>query len=512
MINRREFIQHLMVGGAALFAARTGLAYPSDGDGLPIFVPTSGGLIDPWTELPRILRQIRPPVFPNRDFDLTRFGGRGDGRTDCTEAFRNSIDQCAKAGGGRVVVPAGEYLTGAIHLKSKVNLHVSRGATIKFNTDPRQYLPVVFTRWEGTELMNYSPFIYAIDQENIAITGEGTLDGQSNNEHWWPWNGRDRYGWKEGQPNQRKDRAALQEMSEKGVPVRDRVFGEGHYLRPQFIQPYRCKNVLIEGVRIRNSPMWEIHPVLCTNVIVQKLDIESYGPNNDGCDPESCRDVLIKDCLFATGDDCIAVKSGRNADGRRLGAASENIVIQGCRMKDGHGGITIGSEISGGVRNLYAEDCHLDSPNLDHALRVKNNRMRGGLLEDLYFRNIDVGQVAHAVITIDFNYEEGEKGAFVPVVRNYAVSNLKSGKSPYALDVQGFETAPITNLRLDNCTFANVARPSIVKHVSGLTMTNVRINGELVDGKQAQARGVDTYRKQQAAVFGERIGTTDEHR
>ena len=258
--------------------------------------------------------------------------------------------------------------------------------------------------------MNYSPFIYAFDQKNIAITGNGTLDGQGNNEAWWPWNGRPQYGWKTGAPNQRTDRTALVEMIEKNVPVSERIFGEGHYLRPQFIQPYRCQNVLIQGVTIKNSPMWEIHPVLCTNVTVEKVSISSHGPNNDGCNPESCKDVLIKDCYFDTGDDCIAIKSGRNADGRRLNVPTENIVVQGCRMKDGHGGITVGSEISGGVRNLFAENCRLDSENLDHALRVKNNAMRGGLLENFYFRNIEVGQVAHAAITIDFNYEEGAKG------------------------------------------------------------------------------------------------------
>ena len=329
--------------------------------------------------------------------------------------------------------------------------------------------------------MNYSPFIYAFELENIAITGQGTLDGQANADAWWPWNGRPQYGWKDGDPNQRKARGLLVGLVEHGVPVSERVFGDGHYLRPQFIQAYRCRNLLIEGVTIKNSPMWEIHPVLCRNVTVQRVKISSHGPNNDGCDPESCTDVLIKDCSFETGDDCIAIKSGRNADGRRLNAPSENIIIQGCEMKDGHGGITVGSEISGGVRNLFAEDCHLDSPNLDHALRVKNNAMRGGLLENLNFRNIQVGQVAHAAITIDFNYEEGDKGKFIPVLRNFSVRNLQSGKSKYALDVQGFKQAPISNLSLEDCTFENVAEPSIVKNVEGLRLRNVHINGKLIE-------------------------------
>src|ERR1700754_576381 len=431
-----------------------------------------------WEAVPAILARIRPPKFPARDFLITSYGAAGDGKADSTEAIRKAVEACSRAGGGRVVVPAGTFLTGAIHLKSNVNLVVSKGATIKFSQNPEDYLPVVFSRWEGVELMNYSPFIYALDQKNIAITGEGTLDGQSDAGHWWPWNGRGAYGWKEGTPNQRPDRTALLEMAEKGVPVEERKFGAGHYLRPQFVQPYRCENVLIEGVTIVNSPMWELHPVLCKNVTVRGVKINSHGPNNDGCDPESCTDVIIEDCEFNTGDDCIAIKSGRNADGRRLKAPTENIIVRGCRMKDGHGGITVGSEISGGVRNLFAENCKLDSQNLDHALRVKNNAMRGGLLENLHFRNIEVGQVAHAVITIDFNYEEGAKGGFTPVVRNYTVEGLKSAKSVHALDVQGLAGAPIYDLRLTNCTFDNVAEANIVKNVNNAMLANVKINGK----------------------------------
>jgi polygalacturonase len=464
MRTRRQFIKDLVLSGAAL------AVYPR---------LVTAAAIDPWeTVMPSILERIKPPRFPNRTFHLE---AKGDNKTDSTLAFRNAINRCSKTGGGKVVVPPGTYLTGAIQLKSNVNLEISEGATIKFSQNPKDYLPVVFSRWEGVELFNYSPFIYAFEQRNIAITGKGTLDGQSDGEHWWPWNGRAAYGWKEGASNQRGDRNALFTMAENNVPVRDRVFGEGHYLRPQFIQPYRCQNVLIEGVTIQNSPMWEIHPVLCRNVIVQGVKINSHGPNNDGCDPESCTDVLIKDCDFDTGDDCIAIKSGRNADGRRLKAPTENIIVQGCRMKDGHGGITVGSEISGGVRNLFAENCRLDSLNLDHALRVKNNAMRGGLLEKLHFRNLEVGQVAHAVITIDFNYEEGAKGGFTPVVRDYTVENLRSSKSKHALDVQGLAGAPIFNLRLTNCTFDNVAEGNIVKNVKDAMLDNVKINGRVVD-------------------------------
>ena len=467
MTSRREFIKSLAVAGAVLVLPRTSLFAN---------LPAS----DAWSQLPEILKRIKPPAFPRRDYNVLSFGGTGDGKTDNTGAFRHAVAACNAGGGGRIVVPSGVFLTGPIHLLSNVNLYLQKDATIKFDRDHSKYLPLVFTRWEGMELMNYSPFIYAFEQRNIAITGQGTLDGQAGPDAWWPWNGRTQYGWKEGDPNQRKSRGVLVDMIEQNVPVRQRLFGASHYLRPQFIQPYRCENVLIVGVSIKNSPMWEIHPVLCRNVTVRGVKISSHGPNNDGCDPESCTDVLIKDCLFDTGDDCIAIKSGRNADGRRLNAASENIVIQGCEMKDGHGGITVGSEISGGVRNVFAEDCRLDSKHLDHALRVKNNAMRGGLLENLYFRNIKVGQVAHAVITIDFNYEEGDKGSFTPVVRNFVVDNLHSGKSKHALDVQGFKQAPIRNLQLSDCVFDNVSEASIVKNVEGSTLKNVRINGKAI--------------------------------
>jgi polygalacturonase len=328
------------------------------------------------------------------------------------------------------------------------------------------------------ELMNYSPLVYAVDCENIAITGEGTLDGGATDAIWWPWKGKGEHGWQPGMPKQEEARNRLFDMGARGVPVKDRVFGEGSYLRPNFIQPYRCRNVLIEGVTLKRSPMWQVHPVLCTNVIVRGLTIDAAGPNTDGCDPESCRDVLIEDCHFNTGDDCIAIKSGRNNDGRRVNVASENIVIRNCRMKNGHGAVTIGSEISGGVRNVFAERCTMDSPNLVHALRIKNNAMRGGVLERLYFRDIAIGQVARSVLNIDDNYEEGPNGPFTPVVRDIAVDRVVSGRSAVAIDAQGYPNAPIDDMRLKDCDFANVAGDSIVKNVRGLVFDNVRINGK----------------------------------
>ena len=279
--------------------------------------------------------------------------------------------------------------------------------------------------------------------------------------------------------NEAKDRSLLFDMSERGVPVSERVFGHGHYLRPLFIQPYRCNNVLIEGVTLLNSPMWHVHPVLCTNVTVRGLTINGLGPNNDGCNPESCTDVLIKDCSFNTGDDCIAIKSGRNADGRRVHAPSQNIVIQGCRMKDGHGGITVGSEISGGVLNVFAEDCQMDSPHLNIAVRIKNNTMRGRLVEHIYARNLTVGQVADAGVAIDFYYEEGEAGKFTPIVRQVDIRGLRLQKAKYALYLCGFKSAPIEDVQLSDCDFGEVTMPNLIENAKNISFHDVRINGKL---------------------------------
>jgi polygalacturonase len=481
MQKRRQFLKTCLLSGAV------GAVWPASRlEGVVnALLRTPDQDASGWEKVSEILARIKPPAFPDRNFDVTKFGAIGNNKADCTDAFRNAIEACHAAGGGRVVIPTGEFLTGAIHLKSNVNLHVGAGATVRFVRDVQKY-PLVFTRWEGMELMNYSPFIYAFEQENIAITGEGTIDGNADCEHWWPWKGRKGCGWTPGTPDQTKDRNLLFDMAERGVPVAERVFGAGHYLRPQFIQPYRCKNVLIEGVTLKNSPMWQVHPVLCSNVTVHKMTItgasanRESAPNTDGCDPESCTDVLIKDCHFNTGDDCIAIKAGRNADGRRVNAPSQNIVIQGCRMQDGHGGVTVGSEISGGVRNVFAEDCRMDSPHLDSAIRIKNNAMRGGLLENIYARNLQVGEVAMAGLSIDFLYEEGEAGKYVPVVRNVDVRNLTLNKAQYALYLRGLKKAPIESVRLADCDLKGVEKPNFIENVSDLALHNVHINGRLV--------------------------------
>jgi polygalacturonase len=228
--------------------------------------------------------------------------------------------------------------------------------------------------------------------------------------------------------------------------------------------------------------MWEIHPSLSQNVTVRGVHISTHGPNNDGCDPESCSYVLIDNCFFDTGDDCIAIKSGRNADGRRIARPSENIIVRNCTMRDGHGGVTLGSEISGGVRNVYTENCVMDSPTLDRALRLKNNAARGGTLEHIYMRNITVGQVAAAVLEIDFLYEEGANGAFTPIARDIELKNVKSGKSKYGVYIRGIDKGTIQDVRVIDCTFDNVAKGNVIEHAGSVVFTNSRMNDKPITG------------------------------
>jgi polygalacturonase len=465
--SRRSFLRTAAAG--SLLGATT--------LGQPLASPTPGAPADPWARADEIARKVRPPRFPHKYFPVTRFGAKGDGVTDCTIAFARAVRACAHAGGGHVVVPGGRYLTGPIHLRSNVDLHVTADATIAFSQDPNHYLPAVFTRWEGTELYNYSPLIYAFEQQNIAVSGTGTLDGQADNEHWWPWKGNVEDGWEPGEPHQAAARARLFAMAEQGVPVAQRVFGDGDYLRPSFVQPYRCRNVLVAGVTIVNSPMWEVHPVLSRNVLVRDVTVVTHGPNNDGCNPESSKDVVIRGCTFDTGDDCIAVKSGRNADGRRVNVPSERILVEDCDFAAGHGGVTVGSEMSGGVREVYARNLRLSSPDLDTALRFKTNSVRGGFIHDVHARDITIGTVGQAVITIDFYYEEGPGHGFNPDVTGITAENLTVAEAGRALNLRGYPDNPVGAIHLTNVNFQRTAQPSIVENVSGLVLTDVYENG-----------------------------------
>jgi len=423
---------------------------------------------DPWVYAKELKKRIKVPTFPDTDFVVTEFGAKGDGITDCTKAINDAVKACAKAGGGKVVIPKGTFKTGPVHLLSNVNLHIKEGATLSFYTDPERFLPRVFTRWEGTEMMNYSPLIYAYKQMNIAVTGKGTIDGGGDKETWWPWKGK-KYGHKKDE----FDRDAMKALADKGVPPEQRWIKGTSHLRPSFVQPYNCHNVLIEGIKVRRGPFWNLHPVLCTNVTVRDVDIKTHGPNNDGCNPESCKGVLIEDCTFDVGDDCIAIKSGRNTDGRRLATPSEDIIVSGCHMKDGHGGVVVGSEMSGGVRNVFAENCIMDSPELWYALRIKTNSLRGGFVEGIHMRNVEIGTIGKAAFRINFYYQKGDISHFVPHVNNVTIDNVNGRNVKQVLSMRGYERSPIDGVKITNCKFDNVQKANVIENVSNLVMDNV---------------------------------------
>ncbi|TDN95445.1 pectate lyase-like protein [Salegentibacter sp. 24] len=438
-----------------------------------------------WEKADEIIKNITVPKFKDTVFNVMDYGAVADGKTDNTIAFADAIGACSESGGGKVLVPEGKYLTGPIHLKSNVNFHIAENTEILFTKDKKAYLPVVHTSYEGMEFMSYSPMIYAYKQKNIAVTGKGVFNGQADNENWWPWSGAERYGYKQGQPQQRDDHnlPRLSKMVEDGVAVEERIFGEGHQFRVPFFEPFECENVLIKGVKFIKAPFWVMHPTKSNNVTVDGVTVESHGPNNDGCNPEYSKNVHIKNCLFDTGDDCIAIKSGRDNDGRRVGISSENIVVENCVMKDGHGGVVMGSEISGGVRNVFVRNCEMNSPNLDRAIRIKTNTRRGGTIEDIYVKNLKVGQVKEAVLKINTHYGiyENQEGNHMPVIRNIYLENVDvENGGEYGILIRGREESPVSGVYFTDVTIEKAETPLLIENANDVEFKNTTINGEQI--------------------------------
>ena len=441
---------------------------------------------DVFDEADRIISAIKTLEFPNNTYNIVDFGAVSDGVTNNSEAIKKAITACSEAGGGKVIIPSGKFLTGPIHLKSNMNLHLEEGAEVLFSTEKKDYLPVVHTSYEGQELMNYSPLIYAYKQNNIAVTGKGIFNGQASNTNWWPWCSKEEYGYLKGTPQQKDDHnlPRLWEMAENNTPVSERVFGDGYQLRPLFIQPFECENVLIQGVTFINAPFWVIHPIKCNYVRVEGVTVRSHGPNNDGCDPEYSKNVHINNCVFDTGDDCIAIKSGRNNDGRRVNIPSENIVIENCDMKDGHGGVVMGSEISAGVRNVFVRNCTMNSPELDRAIRIKTNTLRGGFVENVYVRNIEVGQVKEAVLRINMYYAiyGPQEGNFMPSVKNIHLENINvENGGKYGILIKGRPGSIVKNVTFTNVHIKNTETPMSVENSDPVIFKNTTINGKLYE-------------------------------
>jgi polygalacturonase len=571
-----------------------------------------GGPGDPWLQAKAIADRLANPVsFRKADYLATDFGAApcklitakgwhsteeqaamqkpAPGSTDCYPAFAAAIAACHKAGGGRVVIPAGDwYCAGPIVLLSNVNVHLKADARIYFSNNPADYAKygdypcgangkLVLSRWQSNDCLNFSSMVYAHGQDNIALTGEdwtSILDGQGgmpfedSADCWWTWKGKSKGADAAAQgssaklsqrtPNPlnpeslaslapqigeaqrlliqgqgdawRADESYLPALSEAGVPVARRVFGLGHYLRPPMIQLIGCTNVLLQGYQVTQTPFWQHHPVNCRNIVIRKVFANSLGPNSDGFDPDACDHVLIDSCTFDSGDDCIAIKSGKNLDTQY--GPSQNIVIQNCTMQSGHGAVTLGSEMAGGIQNVYAQDLVFQNINwatnpLNTAIRLKTNMNRGGYLRNFYVRNVTipngvqtspsfyaslpgspiasrtVAVAAGAVVTFDCDY--APRGDNVrtrpPVVSNVHISNVRVGNvtrggkqmscyqaivilGPVALNYNGPQPVPtisqVSEVTISDCDFgipASSAQPYFLYNVKGLTLKNVAIGG-----------------------------------
>ncbi|MGW4963444.1 glycosyl hydrolase family 28 protein, partial [Nonomuraea sp. NPDC004186] len=440
---------------------------------------TAQPLDSPWDQVPAILARIVPPTFPDRTFPITDYGAKPDNSTDCTAAFRSAIAACNAAGGGTVLVPGtGKFRTGKIHLLSGVRLHVEAGGTIRFRSDAGSYLPTVFTRWQGIECFNYSPFIYARNQTDIALTGTGTIDGNAAAGPWFGFDDQRGPDW---------DR--LQQQAVDGVPVEQRQFGDGHFLKPNMIQFYGCRNILVEDLDIRNPAMWTIHPVLSRNITIRRVKIYSRGAMVDGVDPESSSDVLIEGCTFDTGDDGTVIKSGRDTDGRRVGVPSTDIVIRDNTYYGRWGAITVGSEMSGGVRNVFAENNRILAGSSYHsfyALYLKTNNRRGGTVDGVHVRNLTGGPCDRGGFYIDMNYSltgPGNGPIVNPVIQNITVDGLNIAGSPFAIKLSGSAASHIRNVTIANSTFTQIDTPAPqLSNTDNVVLRDVRINGVLYGG------------------------------
>lgn len=418
-----------------------------------------------------------PPIsIPAFSVSIEDFGAEEGGVRSCTAAFAKAIKECTRHGGGTVNVPAGRWLTGPICFQSNIGLHLAADAVVLFSTDPREYLPNVYCQRGGSWLLNYSPLIYGHNLRNVAITGRGTFDGQG--EAWWGW------------ARCRKGMERLMEMTVNEVPWDQRVFGtEEAAIRPPMLQFLDCSDVLLDGFTIKNSPSWTIHPVCCTRVTMRNLHVLGEGPNNDGIDPDCCSDVLIEDCIIDTGDDCIALKAGRDQDGWNMGRPTERVVIRRVTARKGHGAIVIGSEISAGVRNVLVEDCIFDGT--ERGVRIKTAPGRGGFIRGVFIRRIEMRSILEEAIIIVMDYGSANRSpgcAFaststIPTqIEDIQIEHVLCTSAKRSLEITGDVRMPINRLSLLDIAIrcASVAR---LTNVRNLTMKEICIE-RLPDGEE----------------------------
>ncbi len=421
-------------------------------------------------EAPFKMPAINMPNFAQvADFVITDYGAEPGNKEKNATAIEKAI-AAATIAGGNVIIPSGEWKTKKIHLKSNVNLYLSQGAVLLFSPDPQDYLPAVFTTWEGLECYNYSPLIYALEAKNVAITGNGELRADISQ-------------WREWFPRPLAHMESIKRLynwAQDGVPVQDRnMVNDTSNMRPQFIQFNRCENILVEDIKIRNSPFWTLHLYLSKNIVVRGVDIYAHGHNNDGIDPEMSQNVLIENCTFDQGDDAIAIKSGRNPEGWRLKTPSKNIVIRSCLVKDGHQLLAIGSELSGGIENVYVENCRVadDNQKLMHLLFIKTNERMGGYVNNVHLKNIKAKSIRNGILGIDTDVLYQWRTLVPTVVRkltpvnNIYLENVKATDAQFVAKINGNADLPVKHIRLKNVTLSHASQERIqTKNVNDLLL------------------------------------------
>ncbi len=430
-------------------------------------------------QLPFSMPEVAAPVFPKKTVSLTQYGAKGDGKTLCTEAFSKAIDELSRQGGGRLSVPQGVWFTGPIVLKSHVDLHLEKGAVILFSGDMDLY-PVIETNYEGELRKHCQSPVSAVGQTDIAITGQGIIDG--NGICWRPLK---KEKVTEGQWKKFTSKGGVFPRSTMWYPSEERV-----KMRPVLLYLESCRNVLLQGVTFQNSPNWCLHPLLCENLIVDQVMVRNpaYAQNGDAIDVESCRNVLVVNSSFDAGDDGICLKSGRDEQGRRRGRPTENVVVDGCTVFNGHGGFVVGSEMSGGVRNIWVNDCQFLGT--DAGLRFKSCRGRGGVVENIYIRNISMADILGDAVTFDLFYggksvieqlESGERinniaaepvGEGTPVFRNIDIQHVVCRGAHRALWFNGLPEMPISDIRLSDITI-QADEPGDFFNCKNITKKNV---------------------------------------
>jgi polygalacturonase len=437
--ERREFMKRFTVGAAMTLPA---LAAAEEGVALPAQQPSRGASLI---------------------FNVADFGAAGDGKTVCTPGIQKAVDACAQTGGGRVVFPAGRYLTGPIFLKSNVHVEVPAGAVLLGITDFEK-VPSIAGRWEGIDRTVYASLFTALDAENVSITGRGVLDGQG--EAWWK-------AFRVVTELRRK--LGLLEREPENPPESPLKWG-----RPRMINLYRCRNVLISGVTIQNSPAWNLHPVLCDNIVIDQVTILAppEAPNADGIDPDSCRNMRISNCYISVGDDCITLKSGYKFSKTGKNIPSENIVVTNCVFGRGHGGVGIGSETSGGVRDVTVSNCVCEGT--DRGIRFKTARSRGNVVENFRAVNLVMRGVGDAVsVTMLYNASDPRTAQPIdegtPVFRNIHLSNITASDVKRAALVEGLPEMPIQGLSISNFVVNGAGTGISCSNVTGMVLDNIAI-------------------------------------